>query len=97
MTKIESKYGKITGKRCPLFDYTEKKIVTIYAYKKEILNEFARIRKLTSSSSSWVKKIKTDNIWFCESVVKLTGIGKQGEVKINEINIHTIADLQSYV
>ena len=58
VAKIESKYGTITGKRCPLFDYTEKKIVTIYAYKKEIMNEFARIRKLTLSQSPWVKKFK---------------------------------------
>ena len=60
------------------------------------MNKFAIIRKLTSSSSPWVEKIKTDNIWICESVCKLKGIGKQGEVKINEINIHTIAGLQSY-
>ena len=43
-----------------MFDYIGKKIVTIDAYKKKILNKFARIRKLTSSSSPWVKKIKTD-------------------------------------
>ena len=42
------------------------------------------------------RKIKTDKIWLCESVGKRKGIGKQGEVKTNEINIHTIADLQSY-
>ena len=35
--KIESNNGTITGKRCPVFDYTGKKIVTIDAYKKEIL------------------------------------------------------------
>ena len=30
VAKVKSKeYGKITGKRCPVFDYTEKKIVTI--------------------------------------------------------------------
>ena len=46
--KIESNNGKITGKRCPVFNYTGKKIVTIYVYKKEILKEFARFRKLTS-------------------------------------------------
>ena len=28
---------------------------------------------------------------------KLNGIGKQGESKMNEMNIHTIADLQRYV
>ena len=32
--KIKSKNGKITGKRCTVFDYTGKKIVTIDAYKK---------------------------------------------------------------
>ena len=97
MARVESKYGTIKGERCPVFDYTEKKIVTIDAYKKEILNKFARIRKLTSSSSPRVKKIKTDKIWLCESVDKLNGIGMQVEVKMNEINIHTIAYLQSYV
>ena len=35
VAKVESKeYGTITGKRCPVFDYTGKKIVTIDAYKK---------------------------------------------------------------
>ena len=97
VAKVESKDGTITGKRCPVFDYTENKIVTIDAYKREILNKFARIRKLTSSLSPWVKKIKTDKIWICESIGKLKGIGKQGEVKMNDINIHTIVDLQMYV
>ena len=56
VVKVESKDSTVTGKRCPVFDYTEKKIVTIDASKKEILNGFARIRKLTLSSSPWVKK-----------------------------------------
>ena len=55
VAKIESKNVTITGKRCPVFDYTGKKIVTIDAYKTEILKEFARVRKLTSSSSQWIK------------------------------------------
>ena len=53
-SKIESKNGTITGKRCPFLDYTGKKIATIDAYKKEILKEFARVRNLTSSSSQWI-------------------------------------------
>ena len=62
VAKIESKSGKITGKRCQVYDYTNKKIVTIGAYKREILKEFARVRQLTSSSSQWIKKINTDKI-----------------------------------
>ena len=34
VAKVEIQYGTIIGKRCPVFDYTEKKIVTIDAYKK---------------------------------------------------------------
>ena len=35
VVKVEIKeYGTITGKSFPVFDYTGKKIVTIYAYKK---------------------------------------------------------------
>ena len=41
--------------------------------------------------------MKTYKIWICESVDKLKGIEKQGEAKVNEMNIHTIANLQSYV
>ena len=48
-------------------------------------------------SSPWVKNMKTDNIWICEYVGKIKGIGKQGEVKMNEMNIHTIDDLQRCV
>ena len=44
-----------------------------------------------------VRKIKTDKIWICEYVGKLKGIVNQGEVKMNEINTHTIANLQRYV
>ena len=77
MDKVEGQDGTIIGKRCPVFDYAEKKIVTIDAYKK-IMNEFAIIKKLTLLSPPWVEKIKTDKIWLCESVAKLKGIGKQG-------------------
>ena len=60
--------NKIIGERCPVFDYTYKKIVTINAYIKEIRNELEIIRKLTSSSSPWDEKIITDKIWIYESV-----------------------------
>ena len=97
MARLEGQDGKIIGKRCPVFDYTEKKIVTISAYKQEMSHKLERIRKLPSSSSPWVKKIKIEKIWLCESVGKLKGIGKQGEVKMHEINVYTISDFPRYV
>ena len=65
VAKVEGQDRTIIGKRCPVFDYTEKKIVTIDAYKKEIMNKFSRMGKLPLLSSPWVKKIKTDMIWLC--------------------------------
>ena len=56
VANVEINNGTIAGKRRPVFDYSGKKIVTIDAYKKEILKEFARVRQLTSSSSQWIKK-----------------------------------------
>ena len=35
VAKVEMKDGTITGKRCPVFDYNDKKIVTIYALQKQ--------------------------------------------------------------
>ena len=40
---------------------------------------------------------KTDKIWLCESVGKLTGVGQQAKAKMNELSINTIADLQLHV
>ena len=55
-----------------------------------------REQALNTSTSPWVKKSKNDKIWLCGSVGKLKGIGKQGEVKMNEINVHSIANIQRY-
>ena len=38
VAKLESQDRTIIGKCCPVFDYTEKKIVTINAHKKETRN-----------------------------------------------------------
>ena len=95
--KIESKNGEITGKRCPVFEYTGKKIVVIYAYKKEIMKVFKRVRQLTLSSPQWIKKTNTDKVWLYESIGKLKGVGHLAIAKINELRIHTIADFQLHV
>ena len=49
VAKVEILDRKITGKRCPVFDYTGKQIVTIDGYKKEIFKEFSRVINTTLS------------------------------------------------
>ena len=97
VAKVEDQDGKIIGKRCLMFDYTKKKKFIINAYENEMRKELEIMRKLTSSLSPWVEKIKTNKIWLFESVGKLKGIGNQGEVKMHEINVDTIADFQRYI
>ena len=75
------------------FYYSGGKIATIDAYKKEIHKCFAGFRNLTSSSSQWTEKTKIDKVWICGSVAKLKGVGQQAKEKMNELSIHTIADL----
>ena len=43
------------------------------------------------------KKKKTDKVWLCESVGKLKGVGQLTKAEMNELSIHTIADLQFHV
>ena len=43
------------------------------------------------------KKTNTDKVWLCESVGKLKGVGQMAIAKMNELRIHTIADLQLHV
>ena len=71
--------------------------MTIGAYKKEILKEFARVRQLTSSSFQWIEKTNTDKVSLCEYVGKIKGVGQLEIAKMNELRIHTIADLQLHV
>ena len=55
------------------------------------------MRQLTSSSPQWIKKTNTDKVWLFESVGKLKGVGQMAISKMNDLRIHTIADLQFHV
>ena len=44
-----------------------------------------------------LKKIKTEKVWLCEYIGKLKEVGQKAKAKMNELSIHTIADLQLHV
>ena len=67
--------------------------MTIGAYKRRGLKELARERQINLSSLQWIKKTTTDKVWLCESVGNLKGAGQLEIAKMNELRIHTIADL----
>ena len=55
------------------------------------------MRQLTLSLSQWILKTNTAKVWLCKSVGKLKGLGQLAILKMNELRIHTIADLQLHV
>ena len=59
------------GRRCALFDYSEKVLISIADYKKNMQIEFSRVRK-SSANSQWVSRTSDpDTIYKNECVTKL--------------------------
>ena len=50
-----------------------------------------------SVASVLTEKAKTDKVWIFESVGKLKVVVHQSKEKMNELSIHTIADIQIHV
>ena len=61
------KDGTITGKRCLVFDYTDKKIVMIDVFKKPNPERNCKNKEAYFVVVTMGPKIKTDKIWLCES------------------------------
>ena len=98
VAKVESKeYESITGKRCPVLDYTGKEHFHRGCIQKINPKLIRTDKEVYFVVLTMGKNMKTDKIWLCESVGKLKGIGNQGEEKMNEMNIQTIDGLQSCV
>ena len=52
---------------------------------------------INKSKTSIVLSYNTDNIWLYKSIGKLKGLGQLAIAKMNELRIHTIADIQLHV
>ena len=62
VSKVEIQDGTITGKRCPVFDYTEKKIFTIDTLQKINPEQICKNKEDYFVVVTMVRKIKTDKI-----------------------------------
>ena len=54
VTKVRLLDGTTEGKRCKVFDYTSKQILTIQDYDKRIDDEIRRVKGLSSNHLQWV-------------------------------------------
>ena len=64
--------------------------------RKKFLKNSQEFGSLIHHRRSGFKK-NTDKVWLSESLGKLKGVGQLAIAKMNELRIHTIADLQLYV
>ena len=63
--------------------------------RKKYLKNSQEFESLLHHRHSGFKK--TDKVWLFESIAKLKGVGQLAISKINELIIHTVADLQLHV
>ena len=84
------------GRRCELFDYTSKTLISITDYKKMVASEIARVRKCPSTSKKWIEKRREDEkVYACEKVDRLKKCGNVTKKKLGTIGIVTVRDMQN--
>lgn len=86
------------GKRCPVIDYTGKKVVSHGEYSKKINDEIQRVKKLNASNnnSQWIiNEQKNDTrIWEDDEVDMIKGIGKKKKMLLEMFDIRLVKQLR---
>ena len=90
VAKIKSKDGTITGKWCPVFDYSRENIVTTDALKKNTENICKSLKAYLIIYHNVSNNNKTDKLCLCEPIDKLKILGQQKKAKMNELIINSI-------
>ena len=80
---VRDKDGELYSKRLPIYDYTNRWVVTITQYEDECIPNQIRKIKETGPRKGWVEGDHTeaDGIFDEDPVLKIKGIGK-GKVKV---------------
>ncbi len=90
----DSELGKM-GKRCHVFDYTQKNILSIKDYEKKIWEEVAHV-KILNDAGPWLlqdPKDTNENMCLDDDVTVLSGIGNVARKKLNTAGFFKIKDL----
>ena len=84
------------GRRCRLFDYTSKVLVSISDGKKMIANEIRRVKTCSSRTTKWIDRTASDGKVYCDdSITNLKNCGTQTKKKLLTIKISLVSDLQA--
>ena len=83
------------GRRCKLFSYTGKVLISLSDYQKMKSIEIDRVRKHTSASSKWIEKRREEGkVYANEKVTKLKKCGNVTARKLKTVGIETVQHLK---
>ena len=92
----EQKNLPSVGRRCNLFDYTSKVIISLNDYEKMKAIEIRRVRTCSPNSTKWITKIREPGMIYAnESVDRLKKCGTQSKKKLVTVGINTVRDLKN--
>ena len=99
VAKVSLLDGSTEGRRCDVFDYMQKKIVTIKDYELAVKSEIKRVKYLNikSAISTWIVDTRPngyDEYHEEDEVSVLKGVGKTTMTKLNKHGIYFVGDLK---
>jgi hypothetical protein len=79
-----------------LFNYTEKKIISLKDTKKIIDAEITRVRTMPKRTKGWfLDSHKDGRIYADDPVIRFKGVGKKAEGLLRRNGINTVANLHA--
>ena len=91
--------GKVIGKRCKSFDYTEKKIVSIKDMEKYRRHEIDRVKQLkcNSTKSPWILNTRpsgNDTLYKDDDLTMIKGLGSEMKKLLMRHKIKCVGDFK---
>jgi hypothetical protein len=95
---VKNSNGKEHGVCLDLFDYTEKKIISVKDTKKIIDTEITRVRAMQKKTKGrFLDSHENGRIDADDSVIRVKGVGKKDEGLLQRNGINTVANLRALI
>lgn len=83
--------GKEHGCKMPLFDYTQKKIITLAETSKKVDAEVAKVKAMLRNSKQWMSHPREDGVLYMDDpVTMIADVGPTKGKLLNSIGIQTV-------
>ena len=95
--------GSVVGRKSRVFDYTNRRLISLKEWHKRIKEEINRVRSLKTNGkrSKWIDNMDPNNkkeVWQDDSIDKLPGVGKPGTLThkhLSEAGLTTVREVSA--